>query len=127
MTTLISGACIRLYSTGPEWHINDGHHTIGLIDTSTQPTIDASGFLVFNLLGDSAERAVVAMTAACDETLTARGVSAGCSNGGPLVRIRFYADGIGPLDLTNPDHWAILAGAYCNIWFTAVHDLPVPA
>lgn len=131
MTALVSGGCIRLYpanhaTPGPRWHIDEGHNTIGVIDTSTQTTIDSSGFLTFNLLGDPTERAVVSMTAASDETLTARGVSAGCSNGGPIVRIRFYADGTGPLDLGDPDHWAIIAGLYCNLWFTAVHDVPEP-
>lgn len=122
MSTLISGGCIRFYSTGPEWHINDGHHTIGLIDTSTQPTIDTSGFLVINLL-DIGERAVVSMTAASDETLVARGISVGCSNGGPTCRMRFYKDGVGPLDLNDSTHWGYVAGIYSNLWMTLVHDV----
>jgi hypothetical protein len=134
MTTLISGGCVRLY-TGfdpenpeipvpqPEWHINEAHHTIGVIDTTAAPEIDAGGYLVVTLIGDDSTRAVVSMTAASDETLTARGITAGCSNGGPICRIRFYKDGVGVLDLNNPVHWAYVAGTYSNLWLTLVHDV----
>lgn len=121
MTALVSGGCIRLYATGPEWHTDTGHHTVGVIDTSEPPEIDASGFLVFRLIGGNP---VVAMTAASDETLTAKGISAGCSNGGPICRVRFYKDGVGPLDLNNPIHWAYVAGKFNNVWMILVHAVP---
>jgi hypothetical protein len=128
MTALISGGCMRLYSTGPEWHVNAEHSTIGLIDGTVQPTIDASGFLAFNLVygGLPNSNPVVSMTAASDETLTALGISAGCSNGGPLCRIRLYKIGVGALDLNDPAHWAHVDGAYANLWITLVHDVPEP-
>lgn len=122
MTTLVSGGCIRLYSNGPEWHINEEHHTVGLVDAAQQPTIDSSGFLVIHLL-DVGERAVVSMTAASDETLTKEGISVGCSNGGPINRMRFYKDGVGPLNLNDPVHWGYVEGIYSNLWITMVHDV----
>lgn len=121
-STLISATCVRFYSTGPEFHIDPQHATIGLIDTSEPPTIDSAGYLVIKFL-DIGPRAVGSMTAASDETLTANGISAGCSNGGPYARIRFYRDGIGWLDLNNPVHWAYLDGPNSNMWFTAVHSI----
>ena len=127
MTAIISGGCIRLYSTGPEWHINPEHSTIGLLDHSEQPTIDDSGYLVVKFTGDPTLRAVVSMTAASDETLTSLGISAGCSNGGPICRMRFYKAGVGVLDLRNPAHWAYVDGAYNNIWLTAIHETIAPA
>jgi hypothetical protein len=122
MTTLLSATCVRLYSTGPEFHIDDQHATFGLIDTSEQPTIDDAGYLVIKFL-DIGPRKVGSMTAASDETLTANGISAGCSNGGPYARIRFYKDGVGALNLKTPAHLAYVDGTYNNIWFTAVHEI----
>lgn len=122
MTTLVSAGCIRLYSTGPQWHIDDQHSTFGLIDTSTQPTIDSSGFLQIDLL-DVGPRTVGSMTAASDETLTGLGVFAGCSNGGPLVRMKFYKIGVGILDLNNSSHWAMVDGQFSNLWLTLVHEI----
>lgn len=122
MTTLVSAGCIRLYATGPQWHIDDEHSTFGLIDTSTQPTIDSAGYLVVNLL-DVGLRKVGSMTAASDETLTGLGIFAGCSNGGPICRIRFYKVGVGILDLNNPSHWALIDGAYSNLWLTLIHEI----
>lgn len=132
MTVLISGGCIRLYkddheTPGPQWHINSGHSTIGLIDTSAPPTIDASGFLVVNFL-DVGPRSVVSMTAASDESLTARGIFAGCSGGGSNCRIRFYKNGINgadgvPLNLNNAVHWDRVSGDLCNLWITFVHEV----
>jgi len=126
VTTLVSGACIRLYSTGPEYHIDPEHSTIGLIDTSTPPTIDSSGYLEIKLINsetDVPNGPVVAMTAASDETLTGLGIFVGCSNGGEIVRMRFYKIGVGPLDLNNPSHWAMVDGPYSNLWLTLVHDV----
>lgn len=121
-TTLVSAGCIRLYSTGPQWHINEEHSTFGLIDTSVQPYFDSSGFLQIDLL-EVGPRAVGSMTAASDETLTGLGVLIGCSNGGPLVRMKFYKIGVGVLDLNNTSHYAMVDGGYSNLWLTLVHEL----
>jgi len=122
-TTLLSATCVRFYSTGPEYHIDSQHATFGLIDTSEQPTIDDAGYLIVKFL-DIGPRKVGSMTAASDETLTANGISAGCSNGGPYARIRFYKDGVGALNLKNSAHWALLDGPNANMWFTAAHEIP---
>lgn len=131
MTTIISGSCIRLYpanhaTPGPRWHINDQHATVGLIDTSEQPTIDSDGYLVVKFL-DIGLRTVVSMSGNPDETLTALGISAGCSNGGPYARIRLVKVGLdgqpAPLDLGNAVHWSRAAGPHNNIWPLFVHHV----
>lgn len=122
MSLLVSGGCLRIYTDGPEWYINSGYHANGLIDTSTDPTIDESGFIVVKLLRNT-ERAVVAMTAAPDETLSARGILAGCSNGGPISRIRMSKVGVGALNLNNQNHLNMVAGPNSNLWLTFVHNL----
>lgn len=135
MTVLISGGCIRLYpashaTPGPRWHINPEHSTIGLIDTSTQPTIDSDGWIEIKLINaetDTPNGPVVSMTAAADESLAGLGVTAGCSNGGEIVRIRLVKVGTNgqpaPLDLNDPIHWSRVAGSTNNIWLTLVHDV----
>lgn len=123
-TVIPSGGCIRLYDTGPEWHINEDHAAIGLVVVSEPPTIDASGFLVIKLVDDQGvpnALPIVYMNAASDETLTANGISAGCSNGGPIIRIRFHKEGIGALNLNTPAHWDYVSGDFSNIWLTAQH------
>lgn len=131
MAALVSGACIRFYDTGPEWHVNTAHHAVGLIDTSIQPFINASGWLEFPLLekGLPNPHPVVSMAAASDETLTAAGISAGCSSGTSEVRIRFYKTGINGADgtvlnLNNAVHYSKVAGPNSNLWVTLVHDVP---
>lgn len=133
MTTLISGSCIRLYpadhatTPGPRWHINDQHATVGLIDTSEQPTIDAQGYLVVKFL-NIGPRAVVSMSGNPDEALTGLGISAGCSNGGPYARIRLVKRGLdgqpAPLDLNSAVHWSRVAGQHNNLWPLFVHHVP---
>lgn len=115
----IFGGCIRLYSTGPVWHVDADHHTVG-IDPTVAPTIDASGFLTFYTL---VKHPIIACSIQPDETLTARGISAGLSNGTHLIRLRFYKDGVGPLDLNNPAHWDLVEGAYSNLWVTLFHNV----
>jgi len=132
MTTLISGSCIRLYpadhaTPGPRWHINSQHATVGLIDTSEQPKIDAQGYLVVKFLAIG-PRAVVSMAGNPDEALTELGITAGCSNGGTLVRIRLVKRGLdgqpAPLDLTNAVHYSRVAGEHNNLWPLFVHEVP---
>jgi len=125
MTIEIIGGCMRLYDTGPEWHVDDDHHTIG-IDPTVNPEIDSAGFLTFHNL---VPNPIVACSVSPDETLTARGISGGLSNGTDLVRIRLYKDGVNgangaALNLNDPVHWDRVAGPYCNLWITILHDVP---
>lgn len=128
---VIVGGCIRLYPASslgtprPQWHVDEGHHTIGINYANNgsnegRPRIDESGFLVFNTLNRSP---IVAATCAIDETLSSRGITAGISNGTHLVRIRFYSSQLGrPLDLNSASDYAILAGPYNNVWITLVRN-----
>jgi len=122
MAVITLGGCIRLYPTGPEWHVDTDHHTVG-IDPTIDPTIDDSGFLNFWTL---VKNPVVSATAAADETLVGRGIHAGISNGTHLVRIRLYKVGVGALDLSNPTHYGYAAGPYSNLWVTLVHNESAP-
>lgn len=125
---VILGGCIRLYETGPVWHVDTDHHTVG-IDPTVNPTIDGSGLLTFYTL---AKNPIIGCSINPDETLVARGISAGLSNGTHLIRIRFYKDGISgadgaPLDLNNPVHWSRVSGIYSNLWVTLIHNVEDPA
>lgn len=120
----IFGGCIRLYDTGPEWHVDEDHHTVG-IDPTVAPTIDASGFLTFWTL---VKNPIIGCSIQPDETLTARGINAGLSNGTHLIRLRFYKEGISgangaPLDLNDPIHWSRVTGPYSNLWITLIHNV----
>lgn len=122
---VIKGGCIRLYADGPKWHVDEDHHTLG-IDPTIDPVIDSSGFLTF---WTESKAPVVAITPTPDETLVARGISVGGSNGSHLVRLRFYKDGVNgadgsPLDLNNPVHYSRVSGDYSNVWVTIVQDPP---
>lgn len=129
MTATLFGGCMRLYPTnhktpGPRWHVDDDHHTIG-IDPTVAPFIDPdSGYIHFYMLEHNP---IIAATVAMDESLTARGISGGISNGTFLIRIRFYKDGVGPLDLRLAEHLAFITGNFCNVWCTFVQDVPAPA
>jgi hypothetical protein len=133
MSVEITAGCIRFYETGPEWHVNDHHKAIGLIDPTVQPYIDGDGRLAFSLVGPTGQPntyPVCSMTVEEDETLTARGVTGGPSGGVTEVRIQFYKNGVNgadgvPISLDNPTHYSRIQGPNSNIWFTALHLLPV--
>lgn len=116
------GVVIRLYDTGPAFHLDDDHWESG-IDTSIPPAIDASGFLV---IYTKEKNAVISCEASPDETLVARGITAGCSNGSHLVRFRLVKVGLdgqpAPLDLNEPIHWSRVSGPYSNLWVHITHD-----
>lgn len=128
---VIVGGCIRLYPASPlgtprpQWHVDEGHHTVGINYANNnsnpdRPRIDESGFLVFNTLNRSP---IISATAAMDETLSSKGILAGISNGTYLVRIRFYDTKLGrPLDLNVESDYARLAGPYNNVWVTIVRN-----
>jgi hypothetical protein len=123
---VIKGGCIRLYASGPKWHVDVDHHTVG-IDPTIDPVIDSAGLLTF-WTEDKAP--VISIDPSPDETLTARGISVGGSNGSHLVRLQFYKDGINggngtPLDLNNPVHYDRVSGEYANVWVVIVSDPPV--
>jgi hypothetical protein len=116
------GAVLRLYDDGPAWHEDLDHWESG-IDTSVPPVIDASGFLTFHT---KEKNAVIYCVASPDETLVARGITAGCSNGSHLVRLRLVKVGTdgqpAPLDLNNEIHWDRVSGPYSNLWISLIHD-----
>ena len=123
----VLGGCIRLYETGPEWHVDADHHTVG-IDYTIDPVIDAQGFLTFYTL---VKNPIISSSVQVDESLADRSIrTGGVSNGTHLVRIRLFKEPISggedvPLDLNNPVHWSRVAGSYNNLWVTLVHDVPV--
>lgn len=120
---VVKGGCIRLYPAGPKWHVDTDHHTLG-IDPSIDPVIDSAGLLTF---WTEEKAPVVSIVAAPDESLTARGIDVGGSNGSHLVRLQFYKDGINgsagtPLDLNNPVHYDRVSGPYVNVWVLIYSD-----
>jgi hypothetical protein len=123
----VFGGCIRLYETGPVWHVDADHHTVG-IDYTIPPEIDAQGFLTFHTLE---KNPIISSSVQVDESLAARSIrTGGVSNGTYLVRIRLFKAPVGggedvPLDLNNPVHWSRVAGPYNNLWVTLVHDVPI--
>lgn len=127
---IVSGAVVRFTEAGPRWHINDAHHAVGLIDTSTEPFINSDGFLEFNLLpaADGTHYPVVSMALSPDETMAARGLMAGGSGGVSSVRVRISKPSIvevgawSPLNLNLPAHYDRVEGANSNLWITLVHD-----
>jgi hypothetical protein len=132
-TPTIFGGCMRLYpanhaTPGPRWHVDEDHHTVGIDSTpglapeDGGPHVDPdSGYIHFNML---TKNPIIAATVAMDESLTAKGISGGVSNGTFLIRIRLYKVGVGPLDLRRADHWALVAGNFCNLWITLLQDVP---
>jgi hypothetical protein len=125
-TPTIFGGCMRLYpdnhaTPGPRWHVDEDHHTVG-IDPDVAPFIDPnSGYIHFYML---VKNPIIAPTAAMDESLTARGISAGISKGTHLIRTRFYKVGVGPLDLRIAAHRAYVTGDYCNVWYSILQNVP---
>jgi hypothetical protein len=121
MDLVHAGGCIRLYDTGPEWHINTRHATVGF-DTSTPPTITADGDLYVSLVETMT---VVSAAANVDETLAAKGVWAGISGGVSGCTIRLRKDGIGRLDLNEHTHYSAVRGSLSNLWLTVLR-VPEP-
>jgi len=111
------GGVMRLYADGPEWHV-DADHWIEGIDPTIDPVIDSSGFITFHTLE---KNAVLSCEANPDETLVARDITAGCSNGTYLVRLRLAKGGV-PLDLEDPEDWDLVEGEYANFWVDIEHN-----
>lgn len=111
------GGVMRLYPDGPKWHV-DADHWIEGIDPTVDPVIDSSGFITFHTLE---KNAVISCEANPDETLVARDITAGCSNGTYLVRFRLVKAGV-PLDLNDPAQWGLVSGSYSNLWVDITHN-----
>lgn len=105
------GGVLRLYPDGPKWHVDDDHWIRG-IDPTVDPIIDSSGFLTFHTIE---KNAILSCEANPDETLAARDITAGCSNGTYLVRLRLVKAGV-PLNLDDPEDYTLAAGMYANFW-----------
>lgn len=129
-----ASGCIRLYETGPQWHINSRHQTFGfkttepLLDPEGNPVLDEAGnpiTIPYNPMITSAgdlyirlleTRTVGYAAASVDETLAAKGVWAGISGGVSDCTIRLRKTGLGRLDLNNPAHWNSVRGDESNLW-----------
>jgi hypothetical protein len=119
--TITGGGCIRLYATGPQWHVNSAHATVAF-DTSVAPEVTASGDLWVPL---TENLPVVAAIASADETLTMRGITAGISGGVSGCTVRLRKEGVGRLNLARPDHYALVADNNANLWLMIVR-IPAP-
>ena len=114
MEATILGACIRLYSTGPELHVNNAHVAWGIASTFVGPD---DGYLwIMHATSDP----VIAILCSPDETLTSRDITTGASGGTGWSRIRFAQHGVA-LDLRVASDYAKIAGAYSNLWYVVVH------
>jgi hypothetical protein len=111
------GGVMRLYADGPKWHA-DADHWISGIDPTVDPVIDSSGFITFHTLE---KNAILSCEANPDETLVARDITAGCSNGSYLVRLRVAKAGV-PLNMDDPDDYALAQGSYANFWVDIEQD-----
>lgn len=113
MDFTFAGGCIRFTDTGPEWHINTRHTTVGF-DTTVPPQITSEGDL-YATMTETLD--VVAAIASPDETLAEKGVWAGVSGGVGHCKIRLRKYGLPtPLDLNDPDHYASVRGEWSNLW-----------
>lgn len=113
MTTAL-GACIRLYPDGPALHVNDAHSACGV----TGAHIGDDGYL---WITHAQSRPVVAIVPVPDETLTARGITAGASGGTNYSRVLLAEHGVA-LDLRDPADYAKVAGSFSNLWYFVLHD-----
>src|SRR5690606_2362756 len=104
---------VRFPAGGPQILDDTGHTPQGL----TSVTIDANGFLQIN----HTDLQVVGFSSVTvDETLAARGIIAGGSQGFDAVRIKFRdTDSQLALNLNNSTHYSKLGGTNANIWFYA--------
>lgn len=118
--TVSLGGCIRLYDTGPEWHINSHHIAVGF-DTTSPPQITPAGDLLVQL---DPGGPVVSAIAAPDETLAARGITLGISGAVSTCTVRMSQAGYGRLDLSEPDDYARASGANSNLWLVVTAVAP---
>jgi hypothetical protein len=110
---VVRGGCVRFGAEGPYLHTNDSHQSIGIVPTLTI----VSGMLHVDL---DEPLPVVSVVAHPDETLTARGISAGISGGVGFVNVRFHLAGHGPLYLNQPAHYEKVRGDLSNVWLTVL-------
>lgn len=104
----VRGCVVRLDDDGIYLHTNASHVSVGVRSVS----IDGP-YLYIDIPGNGP---IVSMGAWCDETLTARGITAGPSGGTGTTKIRFHQEGYGPLDLSDPADYARAAGPLSNVW-----------
>lgn len=107
----IRGGCVRFGDTGPYLHVNSHHTAVGIVPESLCITDD--GLLHVDL---DESLPVVTTGAFPDETLTARGITAGISGGVNTLNIKFHLAGHGPLYLDIPSHYDKVRGATSNVW-----------
>lgn len=119
----VSGGCLRFYSSGVEIHVNDTHVNnaiTGFGDEEGQP-FDEKGRLIIRHTAPGG--AIITIAASADETLTERGITAGCSGGVGRTLVQLAQNGV-PLDLREDADYAKVAGNYSNLWMLWVHHAP---
>ena len=123
--TSASGACLRFYAGGPELHTNSSHVNTAITgfgpDGDGVDRYDAQGRLVIKHVAPGS--AISTMGAMPDETLTARGISAGLSGGVGTTIVQFSQNGT-PLDLRVAEDYAKIQGNYSNLWIFWLHYAP---
>lgn len=110
---VIRGGCVRFGDDGPYLHTNSAHSSVGLVPDTLAITSD--GLLHVDL---DTSLPVISTGAWPDETLTARGVTAGISGGVTALNVKFYLVGHGPLYLDLPAHYDKVKGSSSNVWLT---------
>lgn len=116
-----AGGCIRLYPSGPQWHVNTMHALIGF---SGEPYINpVNGWLSIELAPPHLP--VLAAYVLPDETLVNRRIMAGVSGGVSACNV-LLSDSSGRLDLRNPADYAKVAGEGANLWCAVLGMIPAP-
>lgn len=117
---VLSGAIVRLPTSGPYLHTNDAHVNVGVNSVSIAPNGDLE-------VRHEVPGPVVTAGAFPDETLGGdRGIIAGFSGGMGRSYLRLHDTRLGRrLDLASPDDYARVAGPYANLWLFFMHA-PAP-
>lgn len=120
-----SGGCLRFYDSGVERHTNSTHVNNAITGFGEAgdgvDIFDTSGRLIVKhkLYGP----AIITVGAFPDETLSARGITAGISGGVGTSLVQLVQNGV-PLDLREDADYAKVAGPYSNLWMFWLHHGP---
>ena len=114
---MIGGGVIRFDPTeGIYLHTNKTHHSVGIESVGA----NADGDLYVKRFSGGA---VVSLSASPDETLCARGITAGVSGGGINSVIRLYNRAGKRLNLNNASDYAEIASPTANLWVTYINRM----
>ena len=114
---MIGGGVIRFDPIdGIYLHTNATHHSVGIESVGA----NADGDLYVKRFSGGA---VVSLSASPDETLCARGITAGVSGGGINSVIRLYNRAGKRLNLNNASDYAEIASPWSNLWVTYINRM----